>query len=120
MKTFLRIIAIIVVIVLVGAGAYWLYQNWGSGQVVAQTDGFTQTVPVQRNDLNATISVVGELYAPQSEILKFDHINKATKLQTLEVQAGHVVEADQILASIDTSSYQQALDQALSDLQESE
>jgi len=120
MKTFLRIAIIVVVIVLIGAGAYWLYQNMAVSQVAAQPDDFTQTVSVQEGDLDATISVVGELYAPQSDILKFDRINKATKLQILEVQAGHVVEADQILASIDPSSYQQALDQALSDLQEAE
>lgn len=120
MKTFLRIAIIIVVIVLIGAGAYWLYQNMGSSKVAAQPDAFVQTVSVQEGDLDATISVVGELYAPQNEVLKFDRISGTTELQSLEAEAGYVVEVDQLLAYVDPMPYQQALDQALSDLQEAE
>ncbi len=122
MKTFVRIVVIVLVVLALGAGGYWLYQNQtiGNSQASAQSDGFTQTVAVQQGDLSATISVVGELYAPQNEILNFDRISDTTELDSLEVQAGYVVQAGQLLASIDPSTYEQALDQARSDLQEAE
>ena len=104
MKTFVRITVIVLVVLALGAGGYWLYQNQnlGSSQAAAQADGFTQTVAVQKGDLSATISVVGELYAPQNEVLNFDRISDTTELKSLEVQAGYVVEGGQLLASIDS------------------
>ena len=122
MKTFVRIVVIVLVVLALGAGGYWLYQyqTVGNSQASAQSDGFTQTVAVQQGDLSATISVVGELYAPQNEVLNFDRITDTTELDGLEVQAGNVVQAGQLLASIDPSTYEQALDQARSDLQEAE
>ena len=87
---------------------------------VGDDGGFTQGVAVQRGDVSASISVVGELYAVQQEDLYFDRASGTTMLLALDVDAGHVVQEGQTLASIDPAPYQQALDQAESDLQEAE
>ncbi|HSN73968.1 MAG TPA: efflux RND transporter periplasmic adaptor subunit, partial [Anaerolineae bacterium] len=65
----------------------------------------------------ASISVVGEMDAPQNEALRFERVAGTTHLATMEVAAGQIIEAGQVLATIDPTPYQQALDQARSDLQ---
>ncbi|MBC8448781.1 MAG: HlyD family efflux transporter periplasmic adaptor subunit [Chloroflexi bacterium] len=120
MKTVIRVLAILVVVAAVGGGGFWLYQTRLAPMADAASDGFSQVVAVQRGDLSASLSVVGELYAVQQEDLYFDRASGTTTLLTLDVEAGHVVQAGQPLATIDPSPYQQALDQAKSDLQEAE
>jgi HlyD family secretion protein len=71
---------------------------------------------VQQGNLNASISVVGELDAVQRADLAFERMSGTTKLLTLEVKAGNTVKAGQVLATIDPASYKQALDRARSDL----
>ena len=73
-----------------------------------------------QGDLSSTISVVGQLAAEQSSSLAFAHMSGTANLLTLGVQAGNTVTATQVLATIDAASYQQALDQAKSDLQAAE
>jgi len=121
MKVLGRIALIVLIVGGLAAGGWWFCQNRSASMANAATgDVFTQTVDVQRGDLSASISVVGELYAVQQEDLYFDRASGTTRLLTLEVKAGHVVEAGQVLAAIDPSPYEQALDQAKSDLQEAE
>ena len=56
----------IVVCALVGGGV-WLYQTRTAAQSATTTaSGYTQVVSVQQGDLNASLSVVGELAAAQS------------------------------------------------------
>ncbi len=120
MKAVTRALIVLVVLLAVGAGGFWLYQTRIAPTADAASDGFTQVVAVKRGDLSASISVVGELYAVQQEDLYFDRASGTTMLLALDVDAGHVVQEGQTLASIDPSPYQQALDQAKSDLQEAE
>ncbi|MDH7487854.1 MAG: biotin/lipoyl-binding protein, partial [Anaerolineae bacterium] len=120
MRVFRRVLPVLVVLCVLAAGGWWLYQTRFAPAAGAATDGFTQVVAVQRGDLSASISVVGELYAVQQEDLTFDRLAGTTPLLTLEVETGHKVEEGQVLATIDPSPYQQALDQARSDLQEAE
>jgi HlyD family secretion protein len=101
---------------LVGGGV-WLYQTRTTAQSTADATSFTQTVAVQQGDIAASISVVGELAAVQQQTLAFDRMDGTAALLTLTVEAGNTVEAGQVLAAIDPTSYQQALDQARSDLE---
>jgi membrane fusion protein (multidrug efflux system) len=56
----------------------------------------------------------------QSEDLAFGAMSGTAKLAALNVKAGNTVTAGQTLAAIDGAAYQQALDQAKSDLQAAE
>jgi RND family efflux transporter MFP subunit len=120
MRQLKRFLPILVILCAVAAGGIWFYQTRIALPADAASDGFTQVVSVQQGDLSASISVVGELYAVQQEDLYFDRLADITPLLTLSVEAGHVVEEGQVLATIDTSPYRQALDQGESDLQEAE
>ena len=64
--------------------------------------------------------MVGELDAVESADLAFERMSDTAKLQSLAVKAGNTVKAGQVLATIDPTPYQQALDQAKSDLQAAE
>jgi HlyD family secretion protein len=102
------------------AGGVWLYQARTTAQSTADTTSFTQTVAVQEGDIDASISVVGELDAVQQQALAFDRMDGTAALLTLSVEAGNTVEAGQVLATIDPTPYQQALDQAESALLEAQ
>ena len=89
----------------------------GEGGATAASSGYTQVVDVQVGDLSASLSVVGQVEAVQQANLTFTRLSGTTKLLTLAVAAGNTVTNGQVLAAIDPASYQQALDQARSDLQ---
>ena len=72
---------------------------------------------MRQGNISSSVSVVGQLEAVQSSDLYFDKMSSSAKLLKLEVKAGNVVTAGQVLASIDPAPYQQAVDQAESDLQ---
>ena len=75
---------------------------------------------MKRGNLSSTLSVVGQLAAVQQADLTFERMNSTSKLLTLAVKAGNTVTVGQVLATIDPAPYQQALDQASSDLQAAE
>ncbi|MCO6450930.1 MAG: efflux RND transporter periplasmic adaptor subunit [Caldilineales bacterium] len=119
MKTIIRILLFIIVIGAIVAGGYWFYQNRFAAETAsASTSDFTQVVAVQEGNLDASISVVGELASAKQQDLKFDRVSGATTLQSLDVSPGAVVQAGQQLAAIDPEPYQQARDQAESAWQE--
>ena len=121
MKIIARVMAIGLVLAALLVGGLWLFQNQTGSRAEAQTGSdMSQVVAVQQGSIEATISVVGEVYAPQSETLRFEREAGTTDLFTLEAAAGNVVEASQVLATIDPSPYQQILGQAQSDLQQAE
>jgi len=121
MKSFLRALLVVIVLAAIGGGAFWLYQNRSQTASTSTANAsFAQTVSVTQGNLSATISVVGELSAVQDETLAFDRLKGNTPMLTLAVAAGNVVTANQVLATIDPQPYQQALDQARSDLQAAE
>jgi len=121
MKWILRVGLVLLVLGL-AAGALWYTRTRGALTTSAATNssGFTQIVDVQRGNLSASITVVGELDAVQSADLAFEHMRDTAPLVSLDVKAGNTVKAGQVLATIDPASYQQALDQANSDLQAAE
>ncbi len=121
MKTRMVRYAVIVVVAaaLIGGGV-WFYQTRTAAQSTADATSFTQTVAVEQGDISASISVVGALDAAQQQTLAFDRMDGTAALLSLEVEAGNTVEAGQVLATIDPTPYQQALDQAQSALQEAQ
>ena len=120
MKQILRILIIIIIVGAVAAGGYWFYQNRMTSNAAAATTDFTQTVAVRQGDVDASLSVVGELDAVQQADLSFDRMQGTTTLLSLDAEPGNEVLAGQVLATIDPAPYQQTLDQAESALQEAE
>ena len=120
MKWVLRL-GLVVLVLLLAAGGLWFYRSRAASTASSATSGnFTQVVDVQRGNLSAAITVVGELDAAQRADLAFERMTDTTKLVSLDVKPGNTVKAGQVLATIDPASYQQALDQAKSDLQTAE
>ena len=117
MKKIIRIVSIVLVLAAVGVGGYWYYQNkMVSASTTTSGTTYTQVVQVKQGSMDATVSIVGELEAEQSASLAFEQMSDTANLLTLAVQAGNVMTKGQVLATIDTASYEQALDQANSDL----
>ena len=120
MKRIIRIFLATLVIVAIGGGGYFYYAEPGGRDGTASTGELHAGRAGETGDLSSTISVVGQLAAEQSSSLAFGHMSGTAKLLTLGVQAGNTVTKTQVLATIDAASYQQALDQAKSDLQAAE
>lgn len=110
----------LVLIALLSGGIGYLQRETLFPAADETTASFTQIVTVELGNLNAVLSVVGELDAPQNQEMSFDRLDSTVTLLTLEVAAGQVVEAGQILATVDPTPYEQALEQARNDLEEAE
>ena len=121
MKRIIGSLILILLLVAVVAGGFWYYRNRSASTAAAAASAnFTQVVDVTRGNLSSAISVVGELDAVDNANLAFERMNGTAKLMSLTVKAGNTVKAGQVLATIDPTPYQQALDQANSDLQAAE
>ena len=118
MKLVIRIILGVIVIGALAAGGYWLYQTRFAPAPAATS--FTQIVPVREGSLSNSLSVVGELDSTQSRELSFGEMDGGAELESLLVATGNTVKAGDVLATIDPSPYEQALDQARTDLQAAE
>ena len=117
MKKIIRWALGVLVLAAVGVGGYWYYQSHVvSAETTSSGQTYGQIVEVTQGNMAATASVVGQLEAEQSASLAFEKMSDTANLLTLAVQAGNVVTEGQVLATIDSVSYQQALDQANSDL----
>jgi HlyD family secretion protein len=118
-----KVIRAALLLLLLGAlalGGYWVVQNQSATATAAEDGTYTQVVTAEEGDLTASLSVVGQLEAVQSADLTFEDMSGTAKVQTLDVAAGQTVTAGQVLATIDPTPYQQALDEAKSDLQTAE
>jgi len=113
-------LVLILLLLAAAGGAFWYFQSRRASTAAGASSNFTQVVDVQRGNLSSSISVVGELDAINSADLAFERMSGTTKLLSLDVKAGNTVKAGQALATIDPTPYQQALDQANSDLQAAE
>ena len=121
MKKIIRWALVVLVLAAVGVGGYWYYQSHVvSAATTTSGQTYAQIVEVTQGNMAATASVVGQLEAEQSASLAFEKMSDTANLLTLAVQAGNVVTKGQVLATIDSLSYQQSLDQANSDLQAAE
>jgi HlyD family secretion protein len=121
MKKVLRLVLLVLVVGALASAGYWYYGSRVASASTSTSDAaLTQIVTVEQGNLSATLSVVGSLEAVQSADLAFAEMSGTAALLNLEVQTGQAVTAGQVLASIDAASYQQALDQARSDLEVAE
>ena len=120
MKRLIRVVLLVVLLGALAAGGYWIYQNQVASATTTEDSTYTQVVTAEEGDLTASISVVGQLEAVQSADLAFEQMSGTAKVESLEVVTGQTVTAGQVLASIDATPYQQALDEVKSALQEAE
>ena len=121
MKSLIRTVLLVVLLGAQAAGGYWIYQNqFASATTTEDGNTYTQVVTAEQGDLTASISVVGQLEAVQSADLQFEQMSGTAKVQSLEAATGQTVTAGQVLATIDATPYQQALDDAETSLQEAE
>jgi HlyD family secretion protein len=121
MRILLRVMVSVLVLAGLAGGGYWVYTSRVASAASPAGDGtYTQVVEVVQGSLSSSLSVVGSLEAVQSADLAFTEMNGTAKLLGLEVLTGQAVAAGQVLATIDPAPYQQALDEARSDLQVAE
>ena len=102
--------AVVAVVVVAAAGVLLLRMRGGT----LQAESFTQVVAVERGDLVAAITLTGEVTAQRRAELVFD-VSRIALLE-LNVTAGQQVREGEVLARIDASSLQRAVDQAEADL----
>ena len=120
MKRVSRVVLLVLLLGALAAGGYWIYQNQGASATATDDGTYTQVVTAEMGSLTASISVVGQLEAVQSADLTFEQMSGTAKVQSLAVATGQTVTAGQVLATIDPTPYQQALDEAKSNLQAAE
>jgi RND family efflux transporter MFP subunit len=120
MKRFVLILLGIIVLAAVVLGGYFLMQDRAVSQASSATGTYSQIVTASRGNLSSSISVVGELDSTQRADLAFEKLTETTELLTLKVAAGNTVKAGDVIATVDSTPYQQAVDQAKSDLQAAE
>jgi HlyD family secretion protein len=123
MKHWKRILAIVIGIAVVAAGGFWFYQSRAASQGTSSSTSsgtYTQIVEVTRGDLTATVSVVGQLQAVRQVEMTFEHMSGTAELKELNVKVGQEVKAGDLLAAIDPTPYQQALEEAQAALQAAE
>ncbi|MBN1659673.1 MAG: biotin/lipoyl-binding protein, partial [Anaerolineae bacterium] len=121
MRKFIRFVLLVLVVGALAGAGYWYYDSRAAlASTLASDTDLTQIVTAERGSLSATLSVVGSLEAEQSTDLAFTEMSGTAALLSLEVEKGQAVTAGQVLATIDPASYQQALNQARSDLEVAE
>ncbi len=102
-------VAAIMVVAAVAAASFLLLRRGGG-----EAAGALQVYTVQRGTVSATVTSTGEVYAPRQLELSFD-VNRIP-LTELKVAAGQQVKAGDVLACIDPTTLQRAVDQAQADL----
>ncbi|UCC77768.1 MAG: efflux RND transporter periplasmic adaptor subunit [Anaerolineales bacterium] len=102
--------AIVAFIVIAAAGVLVLRMRSGT----SQASSFTQVVAVERGNLVAAITPTGEVSTQRRAELSFD-VSRIPLLE-LNVTPGQQVRQGEVLARIDASSLQRAVDQAEADL----
>lgn len=121
MKKMVRFVWIAVLVGALAGGGYWAYRFFLTMRAAnAPATVTSQVVTVRRGSLSATVNVVGQLEAAQRAELSFSRMSGATQLASLAVKPGHRVTAGQVLATIDPAPYQQAVDQARSEVRAAE
>ena len=121
MKVFWRMLGILAVVAVVAGGVWFYRQRTLTAQAASTTNGtYTQIVTASRGNLSSALTVVGSLESVQQEDLAFQKLSGSTKVLTLNAVTGARVKAGDLLANVDAGPYQQALDQAKSNLQSAE
>ena len=103
---------IAIVLIAVAGGGFWVLRSRNGGSAASGT--YTQDFAVTRGNLSASISPTGEVSPAQQVALSVD----VSKLELLElnVTTGQEVQEGTVLARIDSSSLERAVEQARADL----
>ncbi len=103
---------ILILVVLGGAGGFFIYQQQVNAAHAAAVN--LQTATVTRGTLAATVSGAGNIAAPQQTNLNFQLAG--VPITKIDVQVGDQVKAGQVLAQADDSNLQFALRTAQANL----
>jgi HlyD family secretion protein len=106
-----RAIVIVIVVAVLGAGAFFGYQRYTAAQA-AQASQF-QTVQVDRGNLTASIGGTGIVKANQTTLLTWQLTGRVADVQAA---VGDPIEAGQVLALLDEKTLPQAVILARADL----
>src|SRR5512137_2838256 len=111
MRNWKNWVIVVVLIAVAGAGFFALRSR---GSKTAASSSYTQVVTVAKGNLVASISPTGQVSPAKQVQLSVD----VTKLPLTEINvtAGQQVKKGTVLARIDPSSLQQAVEQAQADL----
>ncbi|MBX2998322.1 MAG: efflux RND transporter periplasmic adaptor subunit [Caldilineaceae bacterium] len=107
------ITTIIVLVVIIGAG-WFGYQRLIASQAAAANAPAYETVAVSRGSINSTVSATGSIEPEAQVALSF---RTAGRVAQVLVSVGQSVEAGQLLAQLDISDLELALEQAQVSLQ---
>jgi HlyD family secretion protein len=113
MKQLKGILKWVLILAALGAVAYIATLVWPkktTTTTTAQATSYTQDYTVAKGNITASISPIGQVYAPHQTSLYFDANN--IPLVAVQVKAGQQVQAGAVLAKIDASVLQGALDKA--------
>lgn len=103
---------IALVLVAVAGGGFWALRSRNSATAASST--YTQDFVVARGNLTASVSPTGQVSPAQTTVLSVD-VNKLELLE-LNVVTGQEVQKGTVLARIDSSSLERAVEQAKADL----
>src|SRR5512135_1335502 len=98
-------IIILVLVALVGAGGFFLYQQQAGRAKAAAAN--LQTAALTHGPLVASVSGAGNIYAPQQTNLNFQLTG--VPITKINVNIGDKVKAGDLLATVDDSDLQFAL-----------
>jgi len=116
MKRIIKPLILIVLAAAVVAGGALVRDRLGLGKADAAGVVTRQIMQVTQGNLASTITLTGDVEATQTESLAFTKMSGTGTLLTVDVKAGGAVKAGQVLATIDPTPYQTALDQAKTSL----
>jgi HlyD family secretion protein len=106
-------IMILILVAVIGAGGYYIYQQRVSSASAAVTAN-RQTATITRGSLVATVAGAGNIYAPQQTNLSFQLTG--VPITKVNVVVGDKVKAGDVLATEDNSNLQFALRSAQAQL----
>lgn len=108
MRRLLGIVVVIIIIICIATPIIVLTLQGSKAQTVAASATLQKAV-IDRGDLKLTVSATGNVVASQQSTLSFD---QPGRVLTVQVEEGQKVQAGDVLATIDDSAQQAALDQA--------
>lgn len=109
-----RLITTIIVLIVLAAAGWFGYQRFAEMQASAAQEPTYEIVAVERGSINSTVSATGSI-EPESQVsLSF---RSAGRVSQVLVSVGQSVAEGQLLAQLDTSDLELALEQANVSLQ---
>jgi HlyD family secretion protein len=109
-----RLITTLIVLIVLAGGAWFGYQRFTEMQASAAEEPTYEIVSVERGSINSTVSATGSI-EPESQVdLSF---RSAGRVAQVLVNVGQPVAEGQLLAQLDTSDLELALEQANVSLQ---